>query len=311
MPEASLSGPKVLVLLATFNGSRWIAEQLTSILRQNGVELHVVASDDGSADDTRAQLARFTADANVTVISRAAPEGSAAQNFFSMMRANVAEGFDFIAFADQDDVWGEDKLVRACEALRARGADGYSSAVTAVWSDGHRKVLRQVSSPTASDFLFEGAGQGCTFVISAAFYRRFRTFIIEHPELTQPLRYHDWAIYALARVWGLRWVFDPKPSMLYRQHEGNHTGARHGIAGIAKRLSLIKKGWYREQLIGIAVLCLAAAPSSSVVARWHAIVTSPHSVAKRLDAARFCAAGGRRRASDRTILLLAALFGWI
>jgi rhamnosyltransferase len=306
-----LARPKVLVLLATFNGARWIADQLDSILRQADVDVSVLINDDGSTDDTRTQIARFAATGRVGLTSTTAPTGSASQNFFALIRGNTAEGFDFVAFADQDDLWNEDKLVRACRALAARPSGGYSSAVTAVWPDGRTRILRQVDTPTPSDFLFEGAGQGCTFVLSADFYARIRGFLLTHTELTRGLHYHDWTLYALSRVWDLPWTFDPAATMRYRQHGGNDTGARLSLSGVARRLSLMRAGWYRQQLQGIADLCFTAAPSCTVVARWRSMLSAPQGWGRRLRMARFCLQGGRRRVLDRMILVYAALAGWL
>jgi rhamnosyltransferase len=306
----SLARPKVLVLLAAFNGARWIAEQIDSILRQIDVEVHVLVSDDGSTDDTRIQVARFAATGRVEVTSQA-PTGSASQNFFALIRANTTEGFDFVAFADQDDLWNEDKLKRACRALPARPSGGYSSAVIAAWPDGRTRILNQVDTLTPADFLFEGAGQGCTFVLSADFYARTRGFLLNNTALTRGLHYHDWTLYALSRVWDLHWYFDHAATMTYRQHGENDTGARLSLSGLARRLSLIRAGWYRQQLHGIADLCFAAAPSCTVVARWRSMLLAPQGWGRRLRMARFCLQGSRRRRLDRVILVCAALAGWI
>lgn len=309
MASVSVPKPKVLVLLAAHDGAHWIRTQLESILRQTGVEPRVVVSDDVSTDDTREQVAYFARSGNVRLISPDLATGSSAQNFFSLIRSNPADGFNFVAFSDQDDLWHTDKLDRARRALSEHHAGGYSSAVTAVWPNSRARVLRQIAAPTAADFLFEGAGQGCTFVLSAEFYGRVRQFVTTHRELTRKLHYHDWCVYALARCWGVPWFFDPQPTMEYRQHGGNDTGARNSAAGIIKRLSLIRTGWYREQLLGIADLCIAAGPSSKLVPEWHALLSSAHGFKRQLRIARFCALYGRRRATDRIVLALAALSG--
>ncbi len=311
MADAEVSGPRVLVLLAAYNGAPWIPEQLESILRQEGVDTRIAVRDDGSTDGTPEEVGRFAGGDRVRVSRATVPSGSAAQNFFALMRENAAEDFDFVALADQDDIWNRDKLSRACRALAEDRAVGYSSSTVAAWADGRESVLRQVGTATPSDFLFEGAGQGCTFVLSAEFYGRVRSFVRDHQQLTQTVYYHDWAVYALARAWGMRWTFDSKPSMRYRQHGGNDTCARTTVAGIAKRLSLIKRGWYRAQLCGIAELCSAAAPTNATVTAWCALLPRPESWRRRLQIARFCLRGGRRRTLDNAIVALAALAGWV
>lgn len=303
--------PKILVLLAAFNGSNWIIEQIQSILSQVGVHLDLVISDDGSTDETLASVERFAHDRRIRVVSPPNPTGSAAQNFLWLIRNTSVEGYDFVALADQDDIWHDEKLVRGCSTLASRDAAGYSCAVTAFWKDGSENVLRQVELPTRSDFLFEGAGQGCTFVLTGSFYIRLRQFLIHNSGQTELLHFHDWAIYALSRAWGLTWAFDQRPMIRYRQHGNNDTGARASIAGITKRLRLIKVGWYRRQLVTIAQICGAATVDNSVIAEWRRLLAMPRGIVRKARIVRFCLAGGRRRVLDNTILIVSALAGWI
>jgi rhamnosyltransferase len=267
--------------------------------------------DDASVDETRAQIAPFLDGKKVRLTCGESPSGSAAQNFLALMRENPPDGFDFVALADQDDEWSTDKLARACESLRRAAAAGYSSATLAIWPNGSSTVLKLSGRPTPSDFLFGGAGQGCTFALTAEFYRRARDFLSRNAELTRNIHYHDWALYALARAWDLPWVFDPLPSVRYRQHEGNDTGAKSSLGGIRKRLKLLGSGWYAGQVALISRMCAAANPSSQVIAAWQSIFNAPRSWSRRIRIAKFCLRGGRRGAADNCILLIAALSGWL
>lgn len=311
MRPASVQRPGILVLLASYNGARWIRQQIESILAQEQVDVHVVVRDDGSSDSTVDTIDSLQASGSVRLSRPSQHTGSAAQNFLSLIRENPADEYQFVAFADQDDTWNSSKLHRAVMALSRNGCAGYSSATMAVWPDGRSALLRQSAGTTNGDFLFEGAGQGCTFVLSAGFYRQLRRFLIDNQTLTQSLHYHDWAIYALARTWECRWSFDAEPSMTYRQHESNDTGARSSVRGASKRLRLIRQGWYRSQLAAIAQLCAAAAPSNPTVAVWQAILRLPDGLGRRLRAAQFCLRAGRRRLSDRMLLVTSCLLGWI
>jgi rhamnosyltransferase len=311
LTHAKLPGPRILVLLAARNGAPWIGEQLRSILAQRDVDIRVVVRDDASIDETRAEVAPFLNGNNVSLTSSDSPSGSAAQNFFALMRENRPEGFDFVALADQDDEWCADKLARASHQLRATSSAGYSSATLAVWPNGKSAVLTQASRTTPSDFLFGGLGQGCTFVLTAEFYSRARDFLARKASLTQEIHYHDWALFALARAWQLPWIFDPMPSVRYRQHDGNDTGAKKGLGGARKRLRLIKNGWYASQLGKIARLCTEADPSNPVVSAWHSILTAPPTWSRRARIAKFCMHGGRRNIGDNCAILIAALAGWV
>jgi rhamnosyltransferase len=302
----------VLVLLAACNGARWIREQMESILAQEGVDLAIALRDDVSTDSTRWELARFEADERIRITVAASRSGSAGQNVLSLIRDNAAAPFDFVAFADQDDLWHADKLLRGCRMLAATpGAAGYSSATLAAWDDGRELLSAPAGTPTDSDFLFEGAGQGCTFVLTAAFYERLRRFVMTHPEVTNGIHYHDWMVYALARSWGLQWCFDMRPSMRYRQHAGNDTGARGTLKGVVRRFARIRDGWYGAQLRAIAAVCRAAAPDNGTVVAWHRHLTQAAGLRRRVTIAQFCASGGRRRTRDNMMTVLAAFCGWI
>lgn len=303
--------PKVLVLLAAFNGGAWIAEQVQSILSQRDVDLRLLIRDDCSTDQTCAKIEPFLKDSRVHLIRGQTPTGSAAQNYFELIRARSAEGFDFISLSDQDDEWNTDKMSRACARLRGSHSSGYSSATIARWGNGKTKLLTQNHRTTPGDFLFGGIGQGCTFVMTADFYERAREFLLFHQVLTKHIHYHDWALYALARSWDLAWVFDPVPTVYYRQHASNDTGARKSIAGLRKRLTRICSGWYSGQLHAITEMCLMANPTNRVVSTWNTIFSRPKSWARRIRIATFCFHSGRRDALDNAALISSALLGWI
>jgi len=300
------------VLVACYNGAPWVGQQLGSILGQQSVELMVAVRDDGSSDATAGEVARFRDDERVRFCAGGAPTGSGAQNFLTLIRDNPADGHDFIAFADQDDIWYEDKLARACRMLTDNGsACGYSSATVATWPNGRTAVLTRSARSTPADFLFEGAGQGCTYVLRADFYARLRAFVTAHRRLTDGVLYHDWMVYALARSWGLCWLFDRSPSMLYRQHEQNDTGARSTWAGVMRRLDRIRCGWYRDQLAAIASICLVASPNNPMVRSWTGLFLARKDWRRRVRVALFCLRGVRRRRADNLAIAAAAIAGWI
>lgn len=303
--------PNVLVLLASHNGSRWIKEQLHSILAQEGVAIRIVIRDDRSSDTTLEEITHFQTDGRVQSLTGSEPSGSAAQNFFRLMQETPADGFEFIAFSDQDDIWHHDKLARACLALRSTNAAGYSSATTVRWHNGREQLNPLSGKQNPSDFLFEGAGQGCTFVLTSALYNRIRSFLSENGAQAEGIHFHDWTVYALARTWGGRWHFDQCPSMIYRQHSDNDTGARGTANGALKRWTLIRRGWYREQIEKICQLCHCADPGNARVAALHSALLRPRGWCRTMKLIQSCALGGRRRIRDNAILIFACLAGWI
>lgn len=309
MPNTSRT--KILVLLAAHNGKHWIHEQINSILNQVDVAVALIIRDDQSSDRTLEELQKHAADTRITITVAHKASGSAAQNFFSMIRDRPADGFDMVALSDQDDIWQRDKLARASRMLARTGADGYSSATIALWPNGRTRVIALNARQNSSDFLFEGAGQGCTFVITRTLYEDIRQYLIRNPNLTAKIHYHDWAIYAMARAWQKYWIFDPLPTMYYRQHEHNDTGARGSLAAAVDRFAKIRSGWYARQIANITHLCVSAAPQDPRLAAWNALYTQVHGPRRTVGLLRFCLLAGRRRFRDNLALLSAVLLGWL
>jgi rhamnosyltransferase len=306
-----LCNPRILILLATYEGAPWLAEQVESLLTQTAVDVHILASDDGSSDGTReALLGIAQRDRRLEILDNSNPTGSAAANFRKLIVSADTTGFTHIALSDQDDVWQPMKLMTACRMLAESDAELYSSAVSAWWPDGRTTALKQSSMPRLADFLFEGAGQGCTFVLTKRLCDDVREFLMAHPAESAPLHYHDWLIYALARSLGRGWVYDPVPRLLYRQHAGNDTGAQSSANGVARRLQLINSGWYRNQIVAMVTLCRIANPESHAAACVESLMAaSKRSMIDRIRWSFFTLISSRRRLRDRLIIFVAALIG--
>lgn len=293
---------RVVVLLATHNGARWVDAQIDSILAQQGVSLQLLVSDDASTDATRERiLARATTDARVQLLPSQAPYGSAAANFFCLLAAlqQLGTPADAVALADQDDVWHPDKLQRAVHALRTRQVAAVSGSVRAFWPDGRQRLLQKGQPQRAADHLFESAGPGCTYVLRADVAWRLSAWITAHAAALQPIAFHDWLIYAWVRTQGERWWIDPKPSMDYRQHDHNVLGARAGWHGLLRRSRMLLGPWYRQQVLAIAHACGASQ---------HPLVVCLQRDRWRDRWTLLCHAGAlRRKPLDRLVLALALL----
>lgn len=247
--------PKVAILLAAFNGMRWIEEQLASILGQALVDvtlfISVDHSNDGTEDWCRAYAARHP---EVRVLPAASRFGGASRNFFRLIRDVDFQDFDYIAFADQDDIWHPDKLLRATRYIQAGQVDAYSSNVTAFWPGGGTHLLNKAQPQVAWDFLFEAAGPGCTYVMSIKMADALKVAMLANWQRLQDVSLHDWYCYAFARSHGYRWYIDPEPSMDYRQHERNQVGANKGLSSLMVRYKMIHEGWWFHQVQLIASL---------------------------------------------------------
>lgn len=311
MPEADSRNVRCLVLMAAYNGAPHIREQLDSILAQESVDVSILVSDDNSTDGTVHIVSTADLNGRIRTLRRSPGTGSAAQNFVQTICEADGTGYDFVALSDHDDVWMPGKLRRATFLLQASGAGGYSSSVIAKWPDGKQSVFRQSPDMREADFLFEGGGQGCTFVLTISLFERVRRVLLANRNLTAALVYHDWAIYALARAFGTKWEFDAAPTMWYRQHGGNDTGARGDLAGLRRRLTLLSDGRYGKQISTIATLCSRVAPNNPILEKWSRIQAGGNGVNTRIKKANFSWRYGRRRHLDRIATSFFALAGWI
>ncbi len=258
-PVASVSGsaplPHVQVLLATFNGERWLDEQLHSIFAQTGVRASVLVSDHGSSDGTLALIERLRVGGAAIGVLSGMPDGKgSAANFLRLVREHGGLAVDYVALADQDDVWLPDRLSRAIATLRQQGAAAYSSDVLAMWPDGRSLPIRKSQPQRRFDYLLEPAGPGCSYVFTAAFAASLRGELLAQPERFEGVQQHDWLTYSFARTHGHRWVIDDYLGIHYRQHAANEVGANVGLHGIRRRWHWARSGLYRHQLLQLGRL---------------------------------------------------------
>lgn len=303
--------PRILVLLATHNGVRWLPEQLDSILAQEAVEVRVVVLDDESTDGTWEWLVEQAAhDARIEVLPRQGASGSSVANFCRLIQqAQPAEG-ELISFADQDDVWAPRKLARHAFVLRERGVDGVSSNVTSFTEKGKRSLIRKNFPQRRFDYLFESPGPGSTFLITPKLLA-LTAHVIESEPAARDVEFHDSLIYAIARGAGLSWHIDDESSVDYRQHGNNVMGANVGARSAMSRLQLIREHWLRNHAIALTKVALSVAGDDEVpeLRRILSLLTS-RGARPRLALARMSPLLRRRPRDQRIIGLLISIGVW-
>lgn len=311
-PEPSAVLPRITVLLATHNGRRWLPDQLASILDQQGVTVRVIALDDASTDGTPEWLTeRAAADPRLVVLPSQGRAGSAAANFYRLIVAAKADDADFLAFADQDDLWLPGKLERHARLAAEGGYDGVSSDVTSFTPDGSRTLIRKSYPQREFDYLLESPGPGSTFLMTPRLVELVRGMLLAEDGIAAGVDYHDWLVYAVARAHGYRWHIDDVPSVDYRQHETNAMGANVGARSAASRLALIRERWHRNQAVLLARLGVAtAAPGTKAgLERMLALLTA-RGIRSRWALARSAGTLRRRPRDQRIIGLLIAMGVW-
>lgn len=237
--------PNVAVLMATYNGERYLKEQVSTIQSQIGVRYTIFVSDDFSTDATLSLLEKLTVNDDIHVIPISEDRfGTANGNFLKLISSVDVGGYDYVALSDQDDLWRADKLTIAIREMQDNNADCFSSDVIAFWPNGRRRLLKKSRPQKKFDYLFESPGPGCTFVFTLDFFKELQYFVRNNFKQLLTLKVHDWTIYAFARSTGYKWFISSRPTMYYRQHSNNEIGANFGISAIRKRLSEIVSGKY-------------------------------------------------------------------
>lgn len=232
--------------MASYNGDQFIQEQIETILDQKEVTIDLYISDDGSSDKTvliiQSLQKKFT---NIHLLKQHPNNLGPGNNFYRLIKSLDINRYDFVALSDQDDIWPEYKLSRAVEMLEKSGSVGYSSDVMTFEGNQECTTYLRKSYPQKKyDYLFEGPGPGCTFVLSKHFFIELKNFLLE---TETDFLYHDWLIYALARSNNHTWFIDDTPNLFYRQHASNFLGANQGFLAAVKRASLVLNGgWGRD-----------------------------------------------------------------
>ncbi|MCV2222704.1 glycosyl transferase [Pseudomonas sp. CFBP13508] len=246
---------EIAVLLAAYNGVQWLPAQVESILKQKYVRVTIFVSVDSSSDGTEAFISQLSLDnSQIKILPYGERFGGAARNFFRLIRDVDFSDFDYVALADQDDIWLENKLAAAHDKISSSGASAYSGNVMAFWPDGREALLNKVQPQRTYDFLFEAAGPGCSYVLKTADALEFKRFIVANWSRVGEVSLHDWLLYAWFRANGRPWYMDAVPHMLYRQHNSNQFGANSGFKALVSRLSLLRNGWYRAEVNKISNL---------------------------------------------------------
>ncbi|MBL8506497.1 MAG: glycosyltransferase [Methylobacillus glycogenes] len=308
-PAPTADGPcRVAVLMATYNGIAHLQEQVESILRQSQVELTLFCSDDGSSDGTVEALQALShLHSNIQVLPKAPAKAGAGGNFYRLLRDVDLSGFDYVSFADQDDIWDGDKLYRHAKLILSSGAGGVSSNVLAFWPNGREQLLNKAQPQCKYDYLFESAGPGCSFLMKSELAHKIKA-VLNNPDSTAyQVTLHDWLCYALARAMGYLWVIDPRSSIRYRQHGNNVVGANVSFQAKFARLKKMRGGWYRQQVTLISGLAYTQSRNKDLD---HLLaLLEQRSLCSRLKLLPY-AWQGRRSKAERFYLMIAILLNW-
>ena len=229
---------KIVVLLSTYNGENYLKEQLDSILNQKTVhQLDLMIRDDGSTDETTKILKNYeNAYPNRVKVLYEKNIGYI-QSFFELIRK--AEGYDYYALSDQDDIWLEDKIEIAISKCESSGQNGpllYGSSSFLV-NDKLEKMgetQKDLHGITWDNVLIQNIFPGHAQVFNDALCQILKKEI----DCTK-VYVHDFWITYMALLYGTT-IFDNESHTLYRQHGTNTVGfGKNAIEWVVERLKRI------------------------------------------------------------------------
>lgn len=241
--------PKCLVLLASFNGERFLAEQLCSIQGQSNVDVDIFFSDDNSNDNSKEILENFKC-ININIANN--KHGSACNNFLFLIEKASQKKYDYIFLSDQDDIWFPTKLSEAINIMKEKQADCYSGSYY-IFDEKHSiiKYRNKYFSQRGNEHIFRSPGPGFTYGFTKEAFSLIQSEIKKIDYTKIRFRWHDWLIYALAIHLDLNWFIDKKAYSLYRQHDLNDTGQNTSLSGVIYRLKFLFGGAYRSEILKI------------------------------------------------------------
>ena len=254
--------PKIAVLLSTYNGSKYLMEQLDSILDQSYLNYVIVARDDGSCDDSLKILDKYSK--KLTDKFHLLDQDNlnrGASGSFSYLIEYVLENQEllglasaYMMFCDQDDIWCADKIVTQVAAMLKVEKHQTDTKPMPVLIHSNLRVVSEEKSLIAESFVhYQGLEiernrftnlvisnvvTGCTAFINEALARKA-------VPVSKEAIMHDWWLALVAAAFG-KVIFLAKPLVRYRQHDSNTIGAKEFVKPVPNSRSFWGKVFGRK-----------------------------------------------------------------
>ncbi len=236
----------IAILLAVYNGGKYLSEQIDSLLNQTVDDIKIIIRNDGSADNSANIIKNYAEKyPNKIQLVDGNPTGSASKNFAELLTV-CDDNFDYIMFCDQDDVWMPQKVEKTLHAMKSEEADRSDIPVLVhtdlkvvdsnlnVVCDSFFSFQKLIQNDiTLPKLLVQNYVTGCTVMINRALKQKCGKIPID-------CIMHDWWLALVAVLFG-KLVCLKKPTMFYRQHENNQVGAKasYGINYIKRKLATL------------------------------------------------------------------------
>ncbi len=223
----------VTVFMSTYNGEKYLKEQIHSILGQSDVQVTLLVRDDGSRDGTLDILQQF---ANKGELRYVTGKNLGYGKSFLHLFKHVESKTDYYAYADQDDYWLDNKLISAIEKLdevQSEKGKIYFSDLTVVdenLEETGRKTFDNLIISVGSVLVRQRVA-GCTMVFDDTLYEHARKIDFDDYQFHIS---HEW-IYLLCLAMGGKATYDQASYIKYRRHSSTTTSLGRGVKARLKR----------------------------------------------------------------------------
>jgi glycosyltransferase involved in cell wall biosynthesis len=242
---------KVVILLTTYNGEKYLVSQLESFLNQDFQNLQIFISDDGSTDKTIEIIENFRlqfGDDKLFLFN--GPQQGFAKNFLYLFdcvaqKLKVDESFYF-AYSDQDDIWYKDKISFSVKELIKFGNNRpalFCARTRLVDELGHPMGFSPlfINPPSFKNALLQNIAGGNTMVFN------YKTFdLIQKTPKFLKIVSHDWWTYLLVTGAEGHVIYSPIHHLDYRQHLQNVVGTNLGFTARFSRVCALFAGRFKK-----------------------------------------------------------------
>ncbi len=282
------------IILAAYNGGKYINEQLDSLLAQTCRDISIRVYDDGSTDGTVDIVREYADNHDNIFLYRNKKNLGLTLNFLHGVKRSKA---DYIMLCDQDDIWKQDKVEKTLSAMEDACKEEGDKPVL-VFTDAdiydgrtpkNRSFIKEshydVKKVDLSSLLMENKCIGCSVMINRALADKL-------VRIPMGIRYHDWWLALIAAAFG-RVVFLDEMTILYRQHGDNQVGGRSFASYVTDRLSGLMsqrralEDTYRQGELFYAVYGRELTGKNSAAARAFAMMRSDDFISRRMSALRY------------------------
>lgn len=218
---------KVDILLATYNGEKYLAEQLESILNQTYKDFNLIISDDNSNDSTVKILEKYAKkDSRITVFKQNKNLGVISNFEFLLSKVNSK----YFMFSDQDDIWNEDKIEKSLNKLKETNSDIVFTDLMVVddklnvlfesyWSlKGFKEKILKHNGFEA--LYLNNYVTGCTMLMKKEIISK----VLPLPKKSKYVLHDYWIVLIISQSGKVEYLNEA--TIKYRQHKNNKVGSK-------------------------------------------------------------------------------------